>query len=1059
MNRAPESRFFFATDLSTLARKLTDQIAKDKKRDPLQPRRIIVPNRNVARWLEMRLADWSGVCGNVDFQFLEPGIGNRIEEITGKKRALASREDLTLGILECFFEGQVSGALARYIESRNSTDLYHLAAKLASLFQDYEYHRAEWADRWLKGDFAAPAGAHDQAELYFNVMRRMNARGLSNLRGFASFIQEGSAQSEPLILFGVSQISKLHVDILFQLSQLLPLEYYMLDFLQPQKQKWYPCNGLFDEPVGPVRSWLSVQSQQIKILLDQKKENHVWQASLSVPEEASILSTLQRVFTGAPIKKGKEAHSANAGRSPDSSVVIVGCPGVVREAETILFDIVDRMKEDPTLQLTDIAILVPDMKKYRPALEAVFERDVDAQGRPGIPFSITDFRSGDASLYAAGAHALLDLMDGEFRRSQVFALLRNPCFQHARGISEKTVADWSDYIDRLAVYHGMDPEDPYSFMQGLRRLRLGYVMNLEEGDFAGIVPFHDIFIDEREAGLLSRTIHDLALEIEALRAKAAFEMPEALRKFLEAHLAVPPSRKHERRVQSSVMGMLVRLSHTKVQLPVEIMREIILASASGLSANRGDYLSEGVTISSLQPMRPIPFRITYIAGMEEGSFPGRADESAINLRNAHPAAGDVSLPEANRMLFLESFLAARDRVFITYNARDTQKDAHFAPCSVVQELIEAAAAIGIQLVPRMVPIHAAVVREGFIPEPESVTALLESVSAGKSAAPDQIEIVKEYLSSRNVSVKHRKNASRRIVSVTRLKAYLEDPVASVLRDAAGMREELEVDSTLDDVEPFYMRSFQYPMMWREAIQAYFQANGQIPVNQIVENLYGNLERRLRVPAGAFGKVQKMQILARLDPSKWQSLTEKKFAPASLSDVSATSGDVSIVGEIPFLRETPGLIEILAPASNSRARTLLPSYVFFLAWLSARRIDASLTVHVVTVSDGKNPASKSYPFAPLQAQQAQKILDAIVFGYLSGDVEFVPFSLVERAEPQKRNEGLDPEGYAALLTAILDDPDQGPFTYSRLAALSEARITTRAYDLVRDRLGYLLDGVL
>ncbi|HMW59431.1 MAG TPA: exodeoxyribonuclease V subunit gamma, partial [Leptospiraceae bacterium] len=73
MNRAPESRFFFATDLSTLARKLTDQIAKDKKRDPLQPRRIIVPNRNVARWLEMRLADWSGVCGNVDFQFLEPG--------------------------------------------------------------------------------------------------------------------------------------------------------------------------------------------------------------------------------------------------------------------------------------------------------------------------------------------------------------------------------------------------------------------------------------------------------------------------------------------------------------------------------------------------------------------------------------------------------------------------------------------------------------------------------------------------------------------------------------------------------------------------------------------------------------------------------------------------------------------------------------------------------------------------------------------------------------------------------------------------------------------------
>ena len=85
-------------------------------------------------------------------------------------------------------------------------------------------------------------------------------------------------------------------------------------------------------------------------------------------------------------------------------------------------------------------------------------------------------------------------------------------------------------------------------------------------------------------------------------------------------------------------------------------------------------------------MRPIPFRIVYVLGMEEGKFPGRADLSSLDLRLARRRIGDVSLPERNRYLFLEMLLSVREKLYISYVARDLQKDRIQQPCSVINQL-------------------------------------------------------------------------------------------------------------------------------------------------------------------------------------------------------------------------------------------------------------------------------------------------------------------------------------------------------------------------------------
>src|SRR5262249_42174357 len=83
---------------------------------------------------------------------------------------------------------------------------------------------------------------------------------------------------------------------------------------------------------------------------------------------------------------------------------------------------------------------------------------------------------------------------------------------------------------------------------------------------------------------------------------------------------------------------------------------------------------------------PVPFRIIYLLGMGEGSFPGTHLISTLDLRGQERCTGDIRLPESNRFLLLEAALAARQKLYLLYNSRDLQKDQQLYPCSLVNQL-------------------------------------------------------------------------------------------------------------------------------------------------------------------------------------------------------------------------------------------------------------------------------------------------------------------------------------------------------------------------------------
>jgi len=1043
------SHFYFSNDLTALAERLRQRTRIEIERfgDPFHALTVLVPNRNVSRWLQMFFASGDArVCANIRFLYLEQGLLQMLSAVDRGRKApnITTRQDMEFNLLESLLSGELEGRIADYVASGSARRIHQLAARFASLFQDYEYHRSDWIDGWMR-QIPELLAFREQAKLYRAMRKGIQLRdpAARTLREYSGEVLSGSPTTPPdrVFVFGISQISDLHLRILFDLSDWIDIDLYLLDMIAAAgiSDEWRITDHISNIKLDGIRAWLEPQLRLLESMQAIKKEHHAWFSKHIPRANATSLSIIQNAIVG----------QVESQAGIEDTVQMIGCPGPFREIETVYQSIIFQMEKDPTLRLTDVAILVPDIKAYRGAIESVFEREVDSEGRPVIPFSITDFTSAQASIYKRGVAALFELIDGDFTRSQVFSLLLNPCFQEAWNVARELAAGWPDIAERLGIFQGTD--SVYGFQAGLRRLRMSYAMYLEEGDFGGCVPFEDPYVDEKEVGILSNILSTLFEAIEQIRSASPLELPDCLRSLFNRFLAVPDSLSEERRIEEKVLGILLRLKTFHAKFEIAIVRDLVLEAASSVSASRGEYLASGVTISALQPMRPIPFRITYVVGLGEGKFPGKADESEMNLRNLFPAPGDIALPDANRLLLLEALVSARDRIVFTFNCRDLQRDAEFEPSTALRELASFAESIGTRIQFDVVPLHSssiAMEEKSFLrvsPREQTLT-LLRALPGEKTRAWLSSEIRKRSLYLKPPGRASLKERSR--IDLKRLSEYLERPLDSVIRDA-GLRDEDAEDLALKDREPFFSGSYLMRMLPAIVLREFLREKNRSEekLRKVMQTIHAKYARKLRLPLDAFGEVDRINVLDRLRDvreSLEESLRPDPFKSITIAsrgggiDLATGAGSIEISGSLESCWVGDNVIECVVVASGKTyERHWIYPFLFYLARVCAEDKEIAFTVHRISVKDGEHD---SKTFRPVDVARASTYLTELATDFLSANIEFVPFALVDRAPPGE----FLPELYSSELQAIIDDPDADRYSYSELADLIEPQITKNAH---------------
>ena len=302
--------------------------------------------------------------------------------------------------------------------------------------------------------------------------------------------------------------------------------------------------------------------------------------------------------------------------------------------------------------------------------------------------------------------ALIELVGGRFEATAVLDFLALGPVRERFRFDDEELNDIAGWVSGASVRWGLDPDHRAAFgvpaeirtntwQAALDRLFIGATAHdddllLAVGDVA---PFG---VEEGATSTLGRLAEALR-HLQSMVAETRTPQPLAswvrvLRETCAALFATD----REGRWQSEALdrifdGILESATVGGEQSPtplafVDVRR--LIDDRLGSLPGRPDYFRGGITISSLTPLRWIPFRVVCLLGMDQpafGSMPAPGDD----LVAASPELGDPDPRAEIRQSLLEAVLAAGDHLIVVRDGHDVRTNQPVPRPVVVAELLDA----------------------------------------------------------------------------------------------------------------------------------------------------------------------------------------------------------------------------------------------------------------------------------------------------------------------------------------------------------------------------------
>jgi exodeoxyribonuclease V gamma subunit len=388
--------------------------------------------------------------------------------------------------------------------------------------------------------------------------------------------------------------------------------------------------------------------------------------------------------------------------APDDSIRILACPSPRREAEAVANAIWDTvLAGQGRIRFSDLAVVLPEEAKE----DYLDHLRLALAGTRQIPWHLADQGPSLVRELADEAIQLLRLALTDRNRAQVLRVLGHPAL--ARRWPDLPLERLPDYCERAGIVAGGGrggPSEPgapdprpalWSWGRGFQRAALG---QFSGGD--GLLAADG---DRLPAALPMEECPDLTLFLRALlqdldRLEHSRLGPRdwaaRLRAFLHAYLGQPEARagEAEARAMAGLAEALERLEALAVpglEPPVLGCREAVAVAEACFRRLLEDTLGpfeRGVAVAAPGALRGIPFQAVFLMGLGEGVFPAADLRDPLDLRGHRRRPGDVRRSEQDRYLFLESLLAARERLVLSYVARDAVTGEELQPSPLILDL-------------------------------------------------------------------------------------------------------------------------------------------------------------------------------------------------------------------------------------------------------------------------------------------------------------------------------------------------------------------------------------
>ncbi|MCS2608806.1 exodeoxyribonuclease V subunit gamma [Halomonas dongshanensis] len=393
----------------------------------------------------------------------------------------------------------------------------------------------------------------------------------------------------------------------------------------------------------------------------------------------------------------------------DDSLVFHVAHGVQREVEILHDQLLAAFSADPHLRPRDIIVMVPDIDRYAPHIEAVFGQYRALSNAPGsapedpryIPYTLSDQASRHRLPLMIALEKLLRLPEMRLNVSDLLDLLDVPALRQRFAIEESDVPTLSRWIEGAGIRWGLNAEQrarldlppgltQNTWLFGLRRLLLGYAVGTGPA-WQEIEPYDDIGgLEAALAGPLAALLEQLEATWQVLcQPTGATTWVARLRALLENFFLSDEADDSLmlNKLENALQAFQESSEEAKLDadLPLSMVREHWLSQIDEHSLSQR-FLAGAVNFATLMPMRAIPFKRVCLLGMNDGDYPRSQPPLDFDLMGSDYRPGDRSRREDDRYLFLEALLSAREQLYVSWVGRSQIDNAPQPPSVLVGQL-------------------------------------------------------------------------------------------------------------------------------------------------------------------------------------------------------------------------------------------------------------------------------------------------------------------------------------------------------------------------------------
>ena len=707
----------FANRLETLLALLMAH-ASATPRAVFEPLQVLVPSLGMRRHLMLALAAHDGICANVRFEFLAQWLWAQPQRSGADVPASPPLAPARLAwrVLAAFDDAAFTAPhprLASWLGAADPVMRLELAQRSATLIEQYATYRADGLARWTAGQWAqgaAPLSADEawQAALW----RRLSAeRAVADPVQVLADLLAAHPAAVPglpaaIHVFALPTMPPLHLQLLQGWAGRTEVHVYALN---PCREYWFdPGPRRRGAPLAEgthplLAGWGTQTRQQLEQLVAAMGDGAFDDGHYVPHGEPTWLGRLHDSLLDSEMP-APGSWAAGHDNVADRSIELHVCHSLTRQIEVLHDRLLGLFAADPALRADAVLVVVPDLEKAAPLVDAVFGSAPPARA---LPYTVTGRPGSQVNGVARAFVALLGLAGSRLLAGEVYALLQQPPVARRFGLDSAALDLLRSAIDQSGVRWGLDAPHRGSlglpattlntWADGLQRLLLGHLVADGETPepFAGVLPAAGL---EGSAAACLGGLHGFVRALAALHESLAQPLPGAAwREHLAACIDtfIDPAgdeRDELRALHAALHDTCTAMADggPALRLPLAVVLAALVQRLDDPA--HGGVPGGAITFSSMSSLRGLPYAWVCVLGLDDDSFPSKAQPDEFDLIALAPRAGDRQRRSDERALFLDLLLAARNGVHLSHTGRSIRDNALLPPSVLVAELIDFLAA-------------------------------------------------------------------------------------------------------------------------------------------------------------------------------------------------------------------------------------------------------------------------------------------------------------------------------------------------------------------------------